>query len=366
MDEASEITSTEARSNIDLRSSFDTNIANKPPISSSPFTDKTISSFSLAAKPNTPSISPKKSPLSSSASAAGISRTSSGISGAHNFPADRHVNAGSSFMKSDHISRLNFNSVSTTSTPADTESAVPWISSFMEARTPSGGGFTFPPLPIGSFTSPSNSLDDEMSPPLLKPKVRRTSQRTPDKSPLVTSSSGDPLELGKPSIGLGQPPGFADSELVDFEVKLPPVPASGINSTPRRFSASSVENDFDEQVLCDRLPASARNAKQPSLSSRSDNSYSSPGSDHRNSHKISKPSAKATSKSRSRSAKQKAKSPTDEDYERQRAELDNAFEAACRLPSTVRGQPSSAASSASAKHRSSFDNQKVSCKVLLV
>ena len=365
-DEVSEISSTEALSYSDVRPSFDAVIASKPQLSSSPFTDKTTSPFALAAKTNATGISPKKSPLSSVA-AVGISRTSSGISGARNFPADRHVSATSSFMKSDHISRLNFNSVSTTSTSNDLDSSVHWLSSFSEARTP-GNGFTSPPQPAGSLASPVNSIDDDMSPPVLRPKVRRMSHRTPDKSPLVTSSSGDTLELGKPSVGLGQPPGISDSDAIDFEAELSDSLAvfdTGINSTTQFSTSSTIDNDVDDQALYDRLSVNAKNTKH----SRSD-SYSSVGSDRRNGHKVSKSSAKekATSKSGSRSAKQKAKSPAAaaEDYERQRAELDNAFEAACRLPSTVRGQPSSAAdkSSGRANYRASLDSQKVSCLLL--
>ena len=337
------------------------NITNKPAMLSSPFTEKTVSPFSLAAKQIAPSISPKKSPMSSSVAVAGISRTSSGISSDRNFPADRQVSAGSSFMKSDHISRLNFNSVSTTSMSGDVDPAVQWLGSFTEVQTP-GGGFSFPPQPVENFTSPTNSVEDEMSPPRLKPKVRRTSHRTPEKSPLVTSSSGDTLELGKPSIGLGQPPGLLDFDVVDLDARLSqtlPVSASAINSSSRRLSASS--NSLDEEPFCDQMTVSTKNTKQPS-SARND-SYLSAGSEHGNSHKISKPGPrdKVTSKSRSRSAKQKSKSsPAADDYERQRSELNNAFEAACRLPSTVMGQPSSDMMSDGTNHWSAFDSQKVS------
>jgi len=355
------ISSTASRCYDVARPSFDVNIANKSAMTSSPFTEKTVSPFSLAAKPIAPSISPKKSPMSSSVAAAGISRTSSGISGTQNFPADRHVSAGSSFMKSDHISRLNFNSVSTTSVSGDVEPTIQWLGSFTEVQTP-GGGFPFPPQPVGNFTSPTNSVDDEMSPPVLKPKIRRTSHRTPDKSPLVTSSSADAVEMIKPSIGLGQPPGFADSDVVDFDPRLSqtlPVSASAINSTSRRLSVSS--NSLDEEPFSDLLPVSAKNTKQPS-SAKSD-SYSSAGSEHRNSHRISKPDSrdKAMPKSRSRSAKKKSKSsPAADDYEKQRSELNNAFEAACRLPSTVMGQPSLDKMSDGTNHWSAFDGQKVS------
>lgn len=364
LDEVAEISSTEPRCCDNVGTSFNANVTNKSQMSSSPFTKKTVSPFTLAAKPNAARISPKKSPLSSSA-AAGISQSSSGISGATNFPVDRHVGASSSFMKSDHISRLNFNSVSTTSMSSDVEPAGQWLSSFMEARTPTAG-FSFPTQPVGSFTSPTNSVEDEMSPPILKPKVRRSSHRTPDKSPLVTSSSGDVLELGKPSVGLGEPPGFSDLDAVEFEASLShglPLLNLGINSTSRTFSTSSTDNGLDEQPLYDRIPVSAKNTKQPS-SARSD-SYSSAGSDHKGSNKVSKPIVKdkLTSKSRSRSAKQKAKSPAGEEYERQRSELDNAFEAACRLPSTVRGQPSSDVDTTSGSNNrwSAFNSQKVSC-----
>jgi len=360
-DEASEISSTEARCYGNSRLGFDAAVTSKLHKSSlSQFAEKTMSPFSLPAYASVHSISPKKSPLSTSAAAVvGISQLSSGISGAGSFPADRRVGAGSSFMKSDHISRLNFNSVSTTtSASGEPDSAGLWLNSFRAAHSP-GVTLNSPPQPpIGALTSPSNSLDD-MSPPVLKPKVRRASHRTPDKSPLVTSSSDDMLELGKPSVGLGEPPGSSDSDIVDFESRLSrslTVLDAGINSTLRKFSSPS---DIDEQPLCDRLTA-----KPAAASSRRD-SYSSTGSDHRNSHKTLKPNAKekTTSKSGSRSAKQKAKSPavTAELYERQRAELDNAFEAACRLPSTVGGQPSSSMNSS----RSSLDRKKVSCSLPL-
>jgi len=347
VDDACEISSTEAQGRDDTRLAFDIS----KQLSSSPFAGKAVSSFPLAAKPTAHSISPKKSPLSSSV---GISpRASSGISGAHKFPADRHVNTGSSFMKSDHISRLNFNSVSTSSTSTDLDSATHWLNSFVEARTP-GEGFTSPQQPASSF-SPLNGIDD-MSPPILKPKVRRASQRTPDKSPLVTSSSGDILELGKPSVGLGEPPGYTDSDIIDFESVLSrnfTDTDSEINSTSRKLSVSVIDSDADEQPLCDRL--STKNTKQSSSSRHG--SCSSVASDHKNSPKISKPSAKekASSKSGSRSSKQKAKSPAAAElYEKQRCEQNDAFEAACRLPSTVRGQPSMA-------HRSSLNSWKVRC-----
>jgi len=357
VDDVCDISSTEAQSCDDSRLAFD---INRPLVSSSPFIEKTLSSFSLAAKPTTLSISPKKSPMSSSV---GISpRASSVISGARKFPADRHVNAGSSFMKSDHISRLNFNSVSTSSTSADLDSASQWISSFVEARTPGEGGFASPQLqqPASASFSPPNSLD-EISPPILRRKVRRPSERTPDKSPLVTSSSGDALELGKPSLGLGEPPGFTDSDAVDFESRLGHSFMdfdSGINSTSLKFSTPIVDNSADEQSLYDRL--SAKNTNQVPVSRH--DSYSSVGSDNKNSPKVSKSNAKekASSKSGSRSSKQKAKSPAVAELnEKQRAEQNNAFEAACRLPSTVRGQPS--LSSQSTSHRSSLDSRKVGC-----
>ena len=345
-----EISSTEAQSCDDNRLAFD---IHRPPVSLSPFTEKTPSSFPLAAKPTVNSISPKKSPLPSSV---GISpRASSGISSARKFPADRHVSTGSSFMKSDHISRLNFNSVSTSSASSDLDSATQWLSSFTEARTP-GGGFTPPPQQLAGSFSPLNSID-EMSPLILKPKIRRASHRTPDKSPLVTSSSGDALELGMPSVGLGEPLGCTDSNAVDIESSRPghkfAGSDSGINSTSRKFSTPVVDSSEDEQPLCDRL--SAKSTKQASTSRH--DSYSSVGSDHRNGHKISKPCAKEkTSKSGSRSAKQKAKlSAAAELYEQQRSELNDAFEAACRLPSTVQGQPESIA------HRSSLGSRKVGC-----
>ena len=363
MDEVSEISSTEAQCYNDVRPSFDTLVANKPQMTSSPFTKKTVSPFTLTAKANTTGVSPKKSPT---VAAVGISRTSSSISSARNFPTDRHVSATSSFMKSDHISRLNFNSVSTTSTSNDLDSSVQWLSSFSEARTP-GSGFTSPPQPVESLSSPVNSIDDDMSPPVLKPKVRRMSHRTPEKSPLVTSSSGDAMELIKPSVGLGQPPGISDSDAMDFEAELSDSLAvldSGINSLSRFSTASAVDNDVDDQALYDQLPVNAKTTKH----ARSD-SHSSVGSDRRNGHKILKPSAKekAVSKAGSRSAKQKAKSPAAENYEKQRAELDNAFEAACRLPSTVRGQPSLAVNKSSGRtnYRSSLDSQKVSRLLLM-
>ena len=354
MDEVSEISSTEMHSFDDVRPSFYTT---KPHVTSSPFTKKTLSTFTLVAKSNTTSISPRKSPLSSSAAAVCISRASPGISGTRNLPADRHMTAGSSFMKSDHISRLNFNSVSTTSvsnddsalqwlssfsearTPNDADSAVQWLSSFSEARTPSDAdsalqwlsGFSEARTPGTGFACPQqqlvgtvNSTDEDMNPPVLKPKVHRASHHTPDKSPLVSSSSGDILELGKPSVGLGQPAsvGTADSDPVEFEEELSDiVKVSG-----------SVTNDFGEEPDHDRFPIYAKNTKHRPASS-----------DHRTSHKMSKPSAKdkVTSKSGSRSAKQKARSPaSSDDYEKQRLEQSDAFEAACRLPSTVSGQPS--------------------------
>jgi len=350
-----EISSTETQSHD--RMLFDTNVANKSQISLSPFTEKTVSPFTLAAKPNVSTLSPKKSPA-----ALGISRTSSGISDARNFSVDRHIGAGSSFMKSGHISQLNFNSVSTTSvSDSNTELSSRWRNSFTEART-TGVGATLPPAPSASFTSSANSIQEEMSPPILKPKVRRTSSHTPEKSPLVTSSSGEALELGKPSDGLGQPPGFTSSDAVDFETRLShnlAMSSPRLNLTPRQFSTSSTDNDLDEQSLYNQVPiSSAAKTKQSSSLARSD-SYSSIGSDHRNSHAVSKPFGKEKSmpKSRSRPAKQKMKSPlTDEDYERQRSEMDNAFEAACRLPSTVRGQPSN-----SMNRWSTFGSQKVSC-----
>jgi len=353
VDNTCEISSTQAQSQDDTRLAFDIS----KQLSSSPFSGKAVSSFSLAAKPTAHSISPKKSPLSSSV---GISpRASLCISSAHKFPADRHVSTGSSFMKSDHISRLNFNSVSTLSASADLDSSTQWLNSFVEARTP-GDSFASPPQqqPTGSL-SPLNSIDD-MSPPILKPKVRRASHHTPDKSPLVTSSSGDILELGKSSVGLGDLPGCTDSDAIDFESRLSCSfmdSDSGINSTSQKCSTSVIDIDADEQPLYDRL--SAKNTKQASASRH--DSYSSVASDHKNSPKISKLSAKekASSKSGSRSSKQKAKSPAvAELYEKQRAEQDNAFEAACRLPSTVRGQPSSKA------HRSSLDSWKVGCLIV--
>jgi len=355
VDEVSEISSTEALCSGDVRL-FDTVVTNKQQISSSPFTENTVSPFTLTAKPSTTGISPKKSPLSSSAAAVGISRTSSGISRARSFTADGHVAAGSSFMKSDHISRLDFNSVSTTSVTGDADSAVQWLASFTEARTP-GESFMSPSQPLGSLTSPVDSIEDDMSPPILKPKVRRASHRTPDKSPLVTSSSGDALELVKPSVGLGQPPGSVSSDTVDIEAEQSHSFAaleSAINSTLSGFSSSVAENELDEQSLYDRLP---ENTKQPPAG----DGYS---SDRRNSSKISRPSprGKLTPKSGSRSAKQKTKSPATEQHEKQRAELDNAFEAACRLPSTVRGQPSLATDAPSVKtsRRSTLDSHKVS------
>ena len=132
-----------------------------------------------------------------------------------------------------------------------------------------------------------------------------------------------------------------------------------LKSTSRRFSTSSADNDPDEQPpLYNRVvissSAAAKNTKPPSSVARSDSD-----SDHRNSLAVSRPigKEKAAPKSRSRPAKQKMKSPAvaDEDGERQRAELDNAFEAACRLPSTVRGQPSH-----STNRWSTFGSQKVS------
>lgn len=365
VDDVFEISSTEAQCYDDVRLSFDSTITNKLQMSSSPFTDKTMSPFTLAATANAKNLSPKKSPLSSAAAAVGISRTSSGVSGAHNMPADRHISAASSFMMSDYISQLNFNSVSTTSGSTNQDSAVQWLNSFSEARTP-GTGFTSPPQPVGSFTSPVNSIDDDASPPVLKPKVRRASQHTPDKSPLVTSSSGDALELGKPSVGLGQPPGSAESDAVDIEAKLShshTFSDSRINSTTQIFSISDTDNDLDEQSLYNRLPVYAKNTKQ-APASRSDGD-SSVAADRRKSHKVSKSSAKdkVSSKSGPRSAKQKAKSLEADEYEKQRAELNNAFEAACRLPSTVKGQPSSAmdTSSDSTDHQSAFHSHKVSC-----
>lgn len=352
-DETTEISSTEAQY-CDDRQSFDTVATNKPRISSSPFTDHTVSPFTIAGKVNTASISPKKSPVPSSV--VGIHRTSSGITSARNFPTGRHTGAGSSFMKSDHISRLNFNLVSTTSTSGNLDSATHWLSSFSEVQTP-GNDFTSSPQTTG-IASPINSIEDDMSPPVLKPKVRRPSHHTPDKSPLVTSSSNDAVELGKPSVGLGQPPGISSSSSVDIELGLS---HRDTVSNSSQFSVSVDGDNLDEQALCDWLPVYTKNAKQLSMSR-------SVGVNHKNSHKISKPTAKEkpSSKSGLRSTKQKVKSPAAEHHDKQQVELDVAFEAACRLPSTVRGQPSLAldTSSKTAKHRSSLDSHKVSCILL--
>ena len=333
-----------------MRLAFD---MSRPQMTSSPFTEKIMSSFTLAAKPAVHSLSPKKAPLSSSVAAVGISPpASSGISGVHKFPADRHVNTGSSFMKSDHISRLNFNSVSTSTVSTDLDCASHWLGSFVEVRSPTAG-FTSSHqhqqlLPASSF-SPLNSIDD-VSPPILKPKIRRSSHCTPDKSPLVTSSSGDIL----PSVGLGEPLRCTDSNAVEFDstLSLSFVDSdAGINSTSRKTDSA------DERSSHDRL--STKNTK-PASASRHDSCLSAV-SDHKNSHKIPKPSAKekASSKSGARSAKQKAKSPAAAELcEKQRSELDDAFEAACRLPSTVRGQPPSSLSE-STSHRSSVGGRKV-------
>ena len=351
----SEISSTEARCYDDVRP-----LSNKSHISLSPFTEKTLSPFTLAAKPGMSNVSPKKSPLSSLVM--GISRTSCSISDAGNFPADRRVSGGSSFMKSDHISRLNFNSVSTTSTSADQDSAALWLGSFTEVQTP-GGDLTSPPHPAGSFTSPLSSLDDDSSPPVLKLKVRQTSRRTPDKSPLVTSSSGDVLELVKPSAGLEQLPVFVDSDGGDFEANLShrlTASDSRVNSTSRKLSTSIVDSDLDEWPLYDQLPT--KTTKQTPVSRNDRNSCV--RSENRNSSNGLKQTAKdkLSSKSGSRPSKQKSKLASADLHEKQRSEQNDAFEAACRLPSTVMGQLRSAADTRSnrTKRRSTFDSCKVS------
>jgi len=338
-DEFSEISSTEAHSYNDIRRSFDISLASQPHMTSSSFTNKTISPFKLTAKPNARNLSPKKSPRPSTAD---VNRTPSGIIGGHNLLADGRVSVDSIFMKSDHISRLNFNSVSTPATSSDMDPAIQWLStSFSEPRSP--GSTTNSAQPTGGFASPVNNVDDEMSPPILKPKVRRMSQRTPDKSPLVTSSSGDLAELGLlPSVGSEQPPGLNSSDGLEFAAQkrrcFSGSDSAMINSTSRRLSISAVDSDAEEQPVDEQFSPSAKNAKQ-AAGSRRDSYSSAASSDFRNSHKVSKPISKdkASSKTGSRPAKQKAKSPAISN-EKQRSELDDAFEAACRLPSTVMGQ----------------------------